>query len=151
MNVFGIGGMELVAVLIIMLVVAGPKRMVRWSYVLGQYVAKFRVMWSETVDLIQKEFDDAGVDIQVPREIPTRQNLSKTINKQVNKAMQPVTKPVKEALDEVESVSKSLSLKSEDKVPENGHNGSAPVPTQKPQDGNSSFGTWSGSNTEEQQ
>jgi Sec-independent protein translocase protein TatA len=142
MNIAGIGGMELVAILIIMLVIAGPKRMVRWSYLLGQYVAKFRVMWGETVDMIQKEFDAAGVDVEVPRELPTRQNISK----QVSKAFEPVTRPVKETLDEVGAVSKSVSLKPESKV-----NGAVPVipTTPKPQENGSSFGTWSGQSEEQ--
>ena len=151
MNIFGIGGAELVLILLIMLIVAGPKRMIHWSYILGQYVAKFRVMWSETVDLIQKEFDEAGVDIQVPKEIPTRQSL----NKQINKAMEPVTRPVKEALDEVDTVKKSVALKPESKVKSaadtSNTNGSSPAAiTQKPaQDSPSSFGTWSGEQDEQ--
>ncbi len=95
MNILGIGGWELLAILLIMLLVAGPKRMIHWAYILGQYVAKFRAMWSETVDVIQKEFDDAGVGIQIPKDIPTRGNL----NQQIGKAMESVTRPVKETMD----------------------------------------------------
>jgi len=95
MNILGIGGWELLAILLIMLLVAGPKRMIHWAYILGQYVAKFRAMWSETVDVIQKEFDDAGVGIQIPKDLPTRGNL----NQQIGKAMESVTRPVKETMD----------------------------------------------------
>lgn len=95
MNILGIGGWELLAILLIMLLVAGPKRMIHWAYILGQYVAKFRAMWSETVDVIQKEFDDAGVGIQIPKDIPTRGNL----NQQIGKAMETVTRPVKDTMD----------------------------------------------------
>lgn len=97
MNIFGVGGAELVAILVIMLVFAGPKRMIHWSYVLGQYVAKFRVIWSQTVDLVQKEFDEAGVDIKLPKEPPTRQNL----NRSLSEAVKPMTKPLQESIDEV--------------------------------------------------
>ena len=97
MNVFGVGAWELVAILLIMLVFAGPKRMIHWSYVLGQHVAKFRKIWSETVDLVQKEFDEAGVDIKLPKEPPTRKNL----NKSLTDAVKPMTKPVQDSLDEV--------------------------------------------------
>ena len=97
MNVFGVGAWELVAILLIMLVFAGPKRMIHWSYVLGQHVAKFRKIWSETVDLVQKEFDDAGVDIKLPKEPPTR----KSLNRSLTDAVKPMTKPVQESLDEV--------------------------------------------------
>ena len=97
MNVLGVGAWELVAVLLIMLVFAGPKRMIHWSYVLGQHVAKFRKIWSETVDLVQKEFDDAGVDIKLPKEPPTR----KSLNSAVTDAVKPMTNPMQETLDEV--------------------------------------------------
>ena len=97
MNILGVGAAELVAVLLIMLVFAGPKRMIHWSYVLGQHVAKFRKIWSETVDLVQKEFDEAGVDIKLPKDPPTRKNLNRT----VSDAMKPMTQPVQDSLDEV--------------------------------------------------
>lgn len=97
MNIFGVGGAELLAILIIMLVFAGPKRMIHWSYVLGQHVAKFRVIWSQTVDLVQKEFDDAGVGIQIPKEPPTRSS----INKAISDTMKPVSQPIQQSLDEV--------------------------------------------------
>ena len=80
-----------------MLLIAGPKRMIKWAYIMGQYVAKFRRMWAETVDVLQHEFDEAGVDIKVPRELPTRGSL----NKQAAQALGSVTAPVKETLDQV--------------------------------------------------
>ena len=97
MNVFGVGAWELVAILLIMLVFAGPKRMIHWSYVLGQHVAKFRKIWSETVDLVQKEFDEAGVDIKLPKEPPTR----KSLNRSLTDAVKPMTNPIQDSLDEV--------------------------------------------------
>ncbi|MCY4538278.1 MAG: hypothetical protein OXE52_08620 [Chloroflexi bacterium] len=119
MNIFGVGGAELIAILVIMLVFAGPKRMIHWSYVLGQYVAKFRVIWSQTVDLVQKEFDEAGVDIKLPKEPPTRQNL----NRSLGEAMKPMTKPIQDSIDEVkkdvdtlQDVSDSLNNKTSKKA-----------------------------------
>lgn len=80
MEIFGVGGAELVAILIIMLIVAGPKRMIQWAYVLGQYVAKFRSIWSEVMDGVQKELDAAGMDVQLPKTMPTRAGFNKGIN-----------------------------------------------------------------------
>jgi Sec-independent protein translocase protein TatA len=99
MELFGIGTAELIAILIIMLVVAGPKRMIRWAYILGQYTAKIRRLWAETMAVVQKEFDAAGMDITVPREIPTRS----TLVSQMNNALSSVTRPVQTALDEVKT------------------------------------------------
>jgi Sec-independent protein translocase protein TatA len=100
MEILGVGGAEFIAILIIMLVVAGPKRMIQWAYIMGKYVAKARAMWAESMAYIQKEFDEAGVDIQLPKEPPTRRGLSKHINQQVNKALTPVTKPMQDVLDD---------------------------------------------------
>ena len=40
MDILGVGGWEIVAILLIMLIVAGPKRMISWSYTLGKYVSQ---------------------------------------------------------------------------------------------------------------
>jgi len=151
MDILGIGGWELVAILIIMLIVAGPKRMIQWSYTLGKYVATLRRMWAETAALLQKEFDEAGVDIKVPTTPPTRGS----IKRDVAKALAPVTKPLQDTIDEVKqeiepvreavSIPRTLgkpvtSTTSEETAPsveaQNGRN----TQTDKPD-----FGTWSGS------
>lgn len=151
MNILGIGGAEFVLIFVIMLIVAGPKRMIAWSYTLGKYVAKFRRMWEETVDVLQKEFDEAGVDIKVPRELPTRANL----NQQAGKALSNVTRPVQNVLDEVGSELKDVrettaatTRKATETVSGNGAPRPAPAPRPsvapppaKPT--GDSFGTWS--------
>lgn len=154
MNILGIGGPELILILLIMLIVAGPKRMIAWSYTLGKYIAKFRRMWEETVDVLQKEFDEAGVDIKVPRELPTRANL----NRQAGKALSSVTQPVQQVLDEVsgelKEVQKATSVAARKAAGTASGNGSAAapravsspppaVPTGGPKPRTDSFGTWS--------
>jgi Sec-independent protein translocase protein TatA len=99
MELFGIGTTELIAILIIMLVVAGPKRMLQWAYILGQYTAKLRAMWAQTMAVMQKEFDQAGVDVTLPKNIPTRNSLVS----QMNNALSGMTKPVQDVLDEVKT------------------------------------------------
>ena len=99
MELLGIGTTELIAILVIMLVVAGPKRMIRWAYILGQYTAKLRRMWAETMAVVQKEFDAAGMDITVPKSIPTRG----TLVSQMNNALSGITRPVQEVLDEAKT------------------------------------------------
>lgn len=80
MNFFGIGGTELVLIVLIMLIVAGPKRMIQWAYVLGVWVGKARLMWQQAVEVLQKEMDEAGVNVQLPKEPPTRQSLQRMVN-----------------------------------------------------------------------
>jgi len=103
MNILGVGGWEVAVILLIMLIVAGPKRMIEWAYVLGQYTSKLRKMWAETMTIVQKELNESGVDIELPKEIPTRG----TLNQEVTKALSPLTRPFAEAMKDAD-VSESL-------------------------------------------
>ncbi len=99
MDILGIGGWELVVVIIIMLIVAGPKRMIAWSYTLGRYIGIVRGMWAETAKQLQRELDESGIDVQVPTNLPTRQ----TLNNEIRRAAAPLTKPLQESLDSVKT------------------------------------------------
>ena|SRR5258705_869801 len=144
MEILGVGGAELVAILIIMLVVAGPKRMIQWAYILGKYTAKVRAMWAESMSYLQKEFDAAGLDVELPKEPPTRGSFNRQLTQQVEKAFSPITKPVKEALDE--TTSQVNQLKKQATVTES--NGSA-VKSQPTSNGTQDLGTWSGNKSGE--
>lgn len=97
MEIFGIGGAELAAILIIMLIVAGPKRMIQWAYVLGQYTAKARSMWSDVMDNVQREIDAVGVDVKLPKTMPTRTSF---VNP-VNNVWANITAPVQDAMNDI--------------------------------------------------
>ncbi len=97
MDILGVGGWELLVILLIMVIVAGPKRMISWSYQLGKYVAVIRNMWVETAKQLQKELDASGVDIQVPKELPTRQSISR----EIGRAAAPLTKPLEETMQDL--------------------------------------------------
>ena len=139
MEILGVGGAELVAILIIMLVVAGPKRMIQWAYILGKYTAKVRAMWAESMSYLQKEFDAAGLDVELPKEPPTRGSFNRQLTQQVEKAFSPITKPVKEALDE--TTSQVNQLKKQATVTESNGAAAKPQPTSN---GTQDLGTWSG-------
>lgn len=138
MEILGVGGAELIAILIIMLVVAGPKRMIQWAYVLGTYMAKLRSMWAEMMTIVQKELKESGVDVELPKEIPTRGNITRQVNQQVQKAISPVTKPLEDTLKEA-SVSVTPP-KAQTPIPE-GNGASKPAAT--PSKDQSDFGSWS--------
>lgn len=152
MNIFGIGEMELAIILILMLIVAGPKRMIQWAYVLGTYVTKLRGMWTETVGYLQKELDDAGVNVQIPKDVPTRGTLNQTIMQ----AVKPLTQSLEEPLNEVNRVKSMATIDMSTNGSTNG-NGNGKVQTSNPPPASTeppsapppsnpsgSFGTWSG-------
>lgn len=118
MNIFGIGGAEFIVILLIMLIIAGPKRMATWAVIMGKYVGKLRVMWSEVVDVVQKEIDEAGVDVKLPKDLPTRQNISKMITDVAKPISQPLEemgkkleKDVQQDVNALKSVSKEMDPK----------------------------------------
>ncbi len=137
MNILGIGGWEFVAIMLIALIVAGPKRMIRWAYYLGLYMGKLRIMWAETMRMLQKEFDDAGVDIKLPKEPPTRQG----INRMAEEAFKPFTSEIQKAMDEVEAEARRVN----DTLSAPSSNGAKDKDTANPpqQDTGGDFGTWS--------
>ena len=117
MEIFGVGGAEMVAILVIMLVVAGPKRMVQWAYVLGQYVSKARTMWDEVMVGVQKEIDDAGLDVQLPKTMPTRTTLNNLTNPMSN-VWANFTAPVQEVMNDVSTEIKQTHTEIRDVVQE---------------------------------
>ena len=117
MEIFGVGGAEMVAILVIMLVVAGPKRMVQWAYVLGQYVSRARVMWDEVMAGVQKEIDDAGLDVQLPKTMPTRATLNNLTNP-MSSVWANITAPVQEVMNDVSTEIKQTHTEIRDVVQE---------------------------------
>jgi Sec-independent protein translocase protein TatA len=135
MNILGMGEVELLAILVIMLIVLGPRGMARWAYTFGQYTAKMRRMWVEAMTLLQKEFKEAGIDVDLPKEVPTR----RTLNKQVTKALGSVTRPVQQTLDEVST--ELQDIKAATSIAD--QNGSKVKQDNPPSGTGTSFGTWS--------
>ena len=145
MNIFGIGGAELVLIIIIMLVVAGPQRMIRWMYILGRYVSKLQRMWAEAAAVLQKEFDAAGVDVEVPKQIPTRSDLQR----QVRSAMNPVAQPLEDIKTELQQDLDNVRLSTQVNPPKRPARPAAPMPTSTESSpapngsGSQDFGSWS--------
>jgi Sec-independent protein translocase protein TatA len=151
MNIFGIGELELLLIIIIALIVAGPKRMIQWMYVLGRWVAKLRRMWSEAMVLVQRELNEAGLDVEVPKDLPTRGELRRV----AQKALQPLASPVQDAINEVKTVGTELQNTANQArgeirdvranlkltVPPVANGVKPPVEESKPDEGD--FGSWS--------
>ncbi len=150
MNIFGIGGAELILIIIIMLVVAGPQRMIRWMYIVGRYVAKLQRMWAEAAAVLQKEFDAAGVDIEVPKQIPTRGD----VQRQVRSALNPVARPLEEIQSELRQDLDNVRLSTQVNRSERSRSTPTPISSanQSPPAANGSggqdFGSWSSSSTQ---
>jgi Sec-independent protein translocase protein TatA len=137
MNILGVGGWEFFLIFVIMLIVAGPKRMIQWAYELGRYVAYLRTMWSQMMNMVQQELDDAGVDIKLPKELPTRRNVTKVAGEMM--------RPVKEAMDEYEAEMKDIEKTMKIDLEENGHNPDSVQDNHKP-----NFGTWSNTHNDQE-
>lgn len=62
-NILGVGVPELILIFLLMITIAGPKRMIKWAYELGKYTAKFRAMFQETMDAFKRELDANDLDL----------------------------------------------------------------------------------------
>lgn len=147
MNILGIGPVEFVLIFMIAMVIAGPKRMLQWAYLMGKYMARLRGMWREMMAGLQQEIDAAGVEMQLPKDIPTRADL----NRMIDNTMKPVKAPMQQALDElkaeekrvrdattIESVRLTLNGNTTVRAP-----AASQARTDDPPTTTSGFGTWS--------
>ena len=66
MNILGVGP-QIFIIAFLALLLFGPKKMIQYAYQAGRYVAQLRAMWEQTAQAIQKEFEEAGLN--VPPEI----------------------------------------------------------------------------------
>ncbi|MDX2077475.1 MAG: hypothetical protein SFZ02_13680 [bacterium] len=157
MELFGIGGLEFLLVLVIAMVVAGPKRVVQWAYLVGKFFARVRHIWSEMMTVIQQEMKDAGVDVEIPKTPPTRQNISQATRNLLKPYTQELDEASKELERDLDAVQREMNIKENVKLSTQiKQNATAPKPNPEisqngattPANSPSTFGTWT-SATEE--
>lgn len=103
MNFLGVGGTELLLILLIALIVAGPRRLITWSYELGRWLARAQRIWAESARMMQRELDEADIDFKVPRQIPTRRGLNQQLKSAIRRAAAPIQEPLDELQGEIRS------------------------------------------------
>ena len=106
MEILGIGMPELIAILIGMLVIAGPQRMFRWAYTLGRYAGKLQGWWREAASALQQEMDASGVNVTIPKDIPTRQTLQRDKRRAFNNLQSPAQEPLRALKSEMNAALK---------------------------------------------
>lgn len=141
MNFLGVGPAELVIILILLLVVAGPKRMVQWAYVAGQYVAQLRAMWQEASRMVQQELEQAGIEPEVidtlkelsnnPRQLQRRAN---PLNSVVDAVRKEVVQPVEDTLQAVGDTSLEPTPPEEKAASEDDNGAGAPSASEESED-----------------
>jgi hypothetical protein len=96
-------------------------------------------MWAETMTYVQKELNEAGMDVELPKDIPTRSSFNSEISKQVQKAVSPISKPLQETLDatksEVQQIKTDATALTDTSTIKTGSSNSS--------NGKSDLGTWS--------
>jgi Sec-independent protein translocase protein TatA len=140
MNIFGVGGWEILFIFIIMLIVAGPKRMLEWAYIAGRYTSKLREMWAKMMDTIQHELDDAGVDMKMPKDLSRD-----SFKRMADEAMRPISDEYRKASEDYEREVKQLDATVRgvnNTNPSINGKENQPTPTEGKDD--TGFGTWSG-------
>lgn len=140
MSLFGVGIMELVLVVVIALIVAGPKRMLQWAYLTGRFIAQVQHTWSKAVSAMQKEFDEAGVDLHLPKDPMNPQEMRRFKEEALKPIREPMEQAIRDYQDEQRSLHNEIKQIGNEAVSDlrEGENPTAPPP-----DDNNSFGTWS--------
>jgi len=88
MNFGGIGGGELLVILVIALIVFGPGRLVEIASSLGKALREFRKMSQDLTTDLQKELD---VTKELKAEVQKELDLTKELKAEVQKELQPLT------------------------------------------------------------
>lgn len=159
MELFGIGGLEFLLVIMIAMVVAGPKRVVQWAYLVGKFFARMRHIWSEMMLVIQQEMKDAGMDVELPKTPPTRQSINQATRNLLKPYVKDLDDASKDLQRDLDTVSQEMAIKENVKLSNQLKQNATALNTRKPQipqngytpppiDPPSTFGTWS-SATEE--
>jgi Sec-independent protein translocase protein TatA len=157
-ELFGIGFWELVAILLLALIVAGPQRMILWSRQFGRFMGRAMIEYRKAADQLQREVDQMGLDVQIPRTPPTKQELGRTLTQVANKLAAPINEPVREIEQTMSEVRREAQTAARDfnalppalkQAAENGgdHNRPEAQPTSPTADQPSrkdDFGTWAG-------
>lgn len=142
MSIFGIGIWEIVMIMLIALIVAGPRRLLNWAYVTGRFFAQMRGLWDRTVTAMQKEIDSAGVDFKLPKD-PTDRRAMRRL---AEDAVRPLREPMEKAMRDYETERRGIQnqLTAGDEGEADAHPQPAKKTTPPPTPSRSSdFGTWS--------
>lgn len=114
MNILGVGTAELVVIFMIMIVVVGPKRMIHWAYWIGVYFGKARHIFTQMMVLVQEEMKRSGVEVELPKEVPTRAKFEQWSRDALKPVMEPLEKTLQETKEAIEG---SGALEEEEKNP----------------------------------
>lgn len=62
-NILGMGLPEMLVIGVLLMAVAGPKRMVRWAYMLGRYLSQIRAYADEAMGAMKREIEAADPEL----------------------------------------------------------------------------------------
>lgn len=130
--------------------------MLQWAYYAGRMMGQLRVMWRDVMKTVQAELDEAGVDIQLPKDL-NRQEIArsasqivKPFTEQVEKAAKEYQSEVKKIEDEYKREVRQLDTQIEaaTQTPQASESNANTEPdsSQSTTLRNNGFGTWSGQN-----
>jgi len=80
-NILGIGLPQIAIVLVLSLVLFGPKQMMQYAYQAGRFLSKARAMWEEAARNMQSEIQASGIDLKEFKDIGQglRQDMNQVV------------------------------------------------------------------------
>ncbi len=151
MSLFGVGILELILVLMIALVVAGPKRLLHWAYLSGRFIAQMRTMWGKVVEAMQNEFDESGVDFKLPKDPTNRQEMQRFRQDVLRPLREPIHQAMRDYEEEQRAIKGEIQASAQPATPAQAYTppqDTAKNATDTPQsppskNGRTDYGTWS--------
>lgn len=116
MNIFGVGGWELVFVIIIAMVVMGPERVAKHMFTLGRWTRRMMVIYNQARAALRDELmsiDDGETleglkqvrdDIQDLRTSVNPRQIASDLNQEVRSTMNSVEQAVQDVADEANNI-----------------------------------------------
>jgi Sec-independent protein translocase protein TatA len=100
-GIFGVGIAEMLIIVIVILVVGGPKNAVKWARELGLMMAKVRKMWASMVKELEKDMGEEAKElVKVTQEL--RQGVT-DMRTAPQKVIREATKMIEETEKEVKA------------------------------------------------
>ena len=121
-GIFGVGIAEVMVIVVVILVIGGPKNAVKWSRDLGRMLRQAREIWQQMMKDLEKDLGEDGKEIMKATRDLTRninsvrtqaspRRLTQQATRMIEQAADEAEGSLKEALEETDAALKGKSIK----------------------------------------
>jgi sec-independent protein translocase protein TatB len=107
MDIFGVGISEIIVILLVVLIIGGPRNALKWSRDLGRMLRQARELWAQMTAQLEKDLGEEGREImkatrELTQQVDTirRQGNPRTLARQVTDIVEKSSQETQESLSE---------------------------------------------------